>query len=91
MCPVCRHHLRFGAEERERPQATFSPLRVVGTIEHPGASEPREYSVLLTIRNGRGEEILRHVAGVGAMGPLERRSFTLAVEVFKPGEGPPRG
>jgi hypothetical protein len=40
--------------------------------------------VLVSIRNEKGEEITRHVAGVGALQSAERRSFTLAVEVFKP-------
>jgi hypothetical protein len=38
----------------------------------------------LSIRNDRGEEIVRQIVGVGAMQPLEQRTFTLAVEVFTP-------
>jgi hypothetical protein len=54
-------------------------------IEHPAVGEPWEYSVLLSIRNERGEEITRHVVGVGVLQPSDRRSFTVDVEVFKPG------
>jgi len=57
-------------------------------IEHPDVGEPWEYSVLLTIRNGRGEEVTRHVAGVGVMHPSDKRSFTLSVEVYAPGKAP---
>jgi hypothetical protein len=70
--------------EKERPAASFSPLLVEGAIEHPDAGEAWEYSILVTVRDGSGEEIMRHVAGVGALHPQERRSFTLAVEVFTP-------
>ena len=40
--------------------------------------------MLLTIRNDRGEEIARQVVGVGALQPGDGRTFTLAVELFKP-------
>ncbi|MFI5311243.1 MAG: hypothetical protein ACHQQ3_08435 [Gemmatimonadales bacterium] len=84
ICPACRHHLRFEPGVPERAPASFSPLRVEGTIEHPDVGEPWEYSVLLSIRNGSGVELTRHVASVGVMHPTDRRSFTIAVEVFKP-------
>src|SRR5579862_3260356 len=77
VCPACRHHLRFDPSAKEREQPSFSPLRVEGTIVHPDAGAPWEYSVLLCIRNGSGVEIARHVAGVGVMFPAEQRSFTL--------------
>ncbi len=41
---------------------------------------------MLSIRNGRGEEVSRQVVGVGALQPTEQRTFTLAVEVFAPSE-----
>ena len=92
VCPACRHHLRFapGAERRAVP--SFSPLRVEGTIRHPPTGEAWEYSVMLSIRNDRGEEITRQVVGVGALHPAEQRTFTLAVEMFTPGgtNGPGR-
>jgi hypothetical protein len=87
VCPACKHHLRFDRtrdSSRKASAATIQALRVEGTIEHPNVGESWEYSVFVSIRNERGEEIARHVAGVGAMNPLEKRSFTLAVEVFKP-------
>ncbi len=87
VCPACRHHLRFDpgqAQQRARP--SFSPLRVEGTIRHPAVGEAWEYSVLLSIRNERGEEVARQVVGVGSLQPAEQRTFSLAVEVFTSAE-----
>jgi hypothetical protein len=87
VCPACKHHLRFDRSRdssRRAPAPATQALRVEGTIEHPNNGESWEYSVFVSIRNEKGEEIARHVAGVGAMNPREKRSFTLAVEVFKP-------
>jgi hypothetical protein len=85
VCPACRHHLRFELGAARRAAPSFSPLMVEGTIRHPEVGESWEYSVLLSIRNDRGEEIARKVVGVGALNPAEKRTFTLAVEVFTPG------
>ncbi len=83
ICPACQGYLRFSpAAADPRPVPSLSPLRVAGTIRHPATGEPWEYSVILSVRNERGEEITRQVVGVGAMQPLEERTFTLAVEVF---------
>ncbi|HXS25655.1 MAG TPA: hypothetical protein VN719_15580 [Gemmatimonadales bacterium] len=88
VCPACRHHLRFDpAAAAAAAPGGFSPLRVEGTIKHPAVGEAWEYSVLLSIRNDRGEEIARQVVGVGALHPSEQRTFTLAVEVFTPNSG----
>jgi hypothetical protein len=87
VCPACRHHLRFAPGVERRALPSFSPLRVEGTIRHPPVGEAWEYSVMLSIRNDRGEEITRQVVGVGALHPSEQRTFTLAVEMFTPGEG----
>ncbi len=83
ICPACQHHLRFdsGAEERLRPDAV--PLLVEGTIRHPQSAALAEYSVVVSIRNERGEEIARKVVGVGALRPSEVRTFTVSVELFK--------
>lgn len=86
VCPACRHHLRFEPGVAPRMQPSVSPLRVEGTIRHPEGGEAWEYSVLLTIRNDRGEEIARQVVGVGALQPGDGRTFTLAVEIFMPGD-----
>jgi hypothetical protein len=82
VCPACRHHLRFEPGVLQRVQPDLTPLRVEGTIRHPAVGEPWEYSVVLSIRNDRGEEVTRQVVGVGALQPAEQRTFVLAVEVF---------
>lgn len=84
VCPACRHHLRFNPGERERAPASFSALRVDGTIRHPREGDPWEYSIVVSVRDDKGAEIARHVAGVGVLNALERRSFLLSVEVFAP-------
>ena len=89
VCPACRHHLRFDPGAAQRAEAAFSALTVEGTVQHPETGTAWEYSVVVTIRNDRGEELARQVVGVGALQPAEARSFTLDVEVFTP-EGAPR-
>ena len=90
ICPQCRHHLKFGAAARAGASTpTFSALNVEGTLRHSAQGEDWEYSVVLSIRNERGEEVSRQVVGVGALRPAEARTFTLAVEVAAPGGRPP--
>jgi hypothetical protein len=86
ICPSCRHHLRFASEAERRPTPSFESLRVEGTIRHPAVGEAWEYAMTLSIRNDQGEEITRQIVGVGALLPSEQRTFTLAVEVFTPGQ-----
>jgi hypothetical protein len=57
---------------------------VEGTIKHPPAGEPWEYSIVLSVLGERGEEVSRQVVSVGALNPQEQRTFKLAVEVFTP-------
>lgn len=91
VCPACKHHLRFDPAAAAAAAAeTLTPLRVEGSIRHPGDAPPWEYSVVVTVRNDRGEEIARKLIGVGAMQPDEQRSFTLSVEVT-PARGKPSG
>ncbi len=86
MCPSCRHYLRFDptAQTRQKEQATVQPLRIEGTVRHTAGGESWEYSVVVSITNQNGEEVARHVVGVGALPPDELRHFALAVEVFVP-------
>ena len=81
VCPACRHHLRFDADVIASEEPALSPLRIEGSIRQPPDVAAWEYSVVVTIRNDRGEEIARKLIGVGAMAPNEQRTFTLAVEV----------
>ncbi|HTV77114.1 MAG TPA: hypothetical protein VMF03_02580 [Steroidobacteraceae bacterium] len=83
VCPGCQHHLKFDpAALRMVPAAT--PLTVEGTVRHPKGSDTWEYSIVLSVRNGRGEEITRQVVGVGVLAPDDVRTFSLAVEMFAP-------
>lgn len=82
VCPNCRHHLRFDSGNAKRAQSTVSPLTVEGTIRHPEHGAPWEYSVTVSIRNDKGEEVARQVVGVGALNPSEARTFILSVDVF---------
>jgi hypothetical protein len=94
VCPACRHYLRFDAgavaDASEAPAPT--PLRIEGSIRHPADGEPWEYTVVVSIRNDRDEEIAHKLIGVGAMNPNEQRTFTLSVEAVPakakdPGKG----
>jgi hypothetical protein len=67
-----------------RAQATFSALRVEGAFRNPKGADSWEYSVVVSIRNDRGEEVDRKVVGVGALDPNESRTVTLSVDVFAP-------
>jgi hypothetical protein len=73
--------VRFDANVAKRSLEATSALRVEGTIRHPSDGEAWEYSMVLSIRNDRDEEIDRKIVGVGAMRPGEGRTFSLTVEV----------
>lgn len=81
VCPSCRHHLRFEPPTSASLAEAVTPLRVEGNIRNPADDRAWEYSMVLTIRNGSGEEIARRIVGVGAMQPEEQRTFTLTVEM----------
>ncbi len=82
-CPMCRHYLR--SDRSSQTAAGEFPFQVEGTIKNDNGNGPWEYSVMLSIKNDKGEEVARQVVGVGALQPDEARTFTFAVEVFKPG------
>lgn len=81
VCPACAHHLRFDSTPASGEFSAFSALRVEGDIRPPSAAEAWEYSVVVVIRNGRGDEIARKVVGVGALQGTDVRSFCVNVEV----------
>jgi len=89
ICPGCQHHLRFDAQviAERRAQPTFSALRVEGAFSNSQAGNAWEYSVVVSIRNDRGEELIRRVIGVGALAPEEGRTVTVSVDVFTPPGG----
>lgn len=86
ICPQCRHHLKHGAAAVSADATPrFQAFNVEGTLRHSERGGDWEYSVVLQIRNERGEVVSRQVVGVGALRPTEARTFTLAVEVATPG------
>ncbi len=82
ICPGCRHHLRFsGAGTQVEAAAGYSALAIEGTVTHQRSNEPCEYSVVVEIRNDRGEPTVRHVIGVGVLQAGETRRVQLSVEL----------
>ena len=80
VCPACNHHLRFGPKTEQGGAQKYSAFQVEGTVR-PSLTEPAEYSVVISIRDGQGQEVKRQVIDVGALDPDERRTFNLSVEV----------
>ena len=83
VCPGCKHHLRSGQSASDSAFPSYTALKVEGTIRPPASGQAIEYSMIMSIRNERGEEVARQIVGVGALSPSESRTFTLAVEAFK--------
>ncbi|MBL8263468.1 MAG: hypothetical protein JNM58_13675 [Xanthomonadaceae bacterium] len=82
ICPACKHYLRFDGDANAATPLQV-PLQVEGTIRHPAEGEPWEYSVVIAIRDERGNEIARQVVGVGALHAGDERTVSLSVEVFE--------
>jgi hypothetical protein len=94
VCPACKHHVRFDQNaQAANPDETLSPLTIEGNFRNPSGDAAWEYSVVIAIRNEKGEEIARKLIGVGALKPDELRSFSLSVEMAphksKPAPGKP--
>jgi uncharacterized protein YbaR (Trm112 family) len=81
VCPACRGHLRYDEAAVAREATRIVPLHIEGTLAAPAGPSAYEYSMVLSIRNERGEEVNRQVIGVGALYADEQRSFTLEVEM----------
>lgn len=92
VCPACRHYLRFDPGTEVPREPALTPLRIEGSIKHPADGDPWEYTVVVSIRNDRDEEIAHKLIGVGVLNPEEQRTFTLSVEAVSakakaPGKG----
>ncbi len=85
-CPACRRHLRFDAvgNARAAVRPTLCPLNVEGTIRHSGSAAHSEYSVIIEVREDRGDLITRRIVNVGALQPGQARRITLRVEMQAP-------
>jgi Zn finger protein HypA/HybF involved in hydrogenase expression len=74
VCPGCRHHLRFDKDAKPGgAAATHTAWQIDGTID----AERTE-------RNERNEEIARQIINVGALQGVERRTFSLSIEMSDP-------
>jgi hypothetical protein len=77
VCPGCRGHLRLDKAGAVVMKPTWL-LEGSFTAERP--NEQMEYSMVISIRNERNEEIARQVVNVGAVQGMEKRTFTLSIE-----------
>lgn len=85
VCPACKHHLRFERRSSAQPEpASQVALKVSGQFSRRTTDGPGEYSVVVVIRDARGNEIARKVIGVGALAPGDERAVDLTVEIFNP-------
>lgn len=55
-------------------------------MRHPEQDDAWEYSIVISVRNERGDEVKRQVVAVGALDAAEQRTVTLSVDIFKPGQ-----
>ena len=92
VCPGCKHHLRFDKDAKAGGvAATRTAWQVEGTLDAERTDAASEYSILVTVRNERNEEVARQVVNVGALQGSERRTFSLSIEVSDPKPSvPPR-
>lgn len=85
VCPGCRHHLRFDKDAKlGGVAATHTAWQIDGTIDAERTDAASEYSILITVRNERNEEIARQIVNVGSLQGVERRTFSLSVEMSEP-------
>ena len=85
ICPACQRRLHVNAlAGPSSAQVTVSPLTVEGIIRNPEAETAWEFSVLVEVRDQRGEILAKRVVGVGAIHPGDLRVFSIRVEVQKP-------
>jgi hypothetical protein len=85
VCPGCNGHLRFGpatgAVAGVLTPATVTAFKIEGSFDNAGSTLPREYTVVISIRNQRGEVLEKRVIGVGVLGPNDTRAVTLTVDL----------
>jgi hypothetical protein len=81
VCPACQHHLRFDKAASGKEPERLRAFHLEGLFRHDSSEPAREYSVVVAIRNDRGEIIARQVVGVGALRPGETRTVSLDVDM----------
>ena len=82
VCPGCKGHLRF--DKDGGPVANKAAWQIEGTLQPDRQDAATEYSIVISVRNERNEEVARQVVNVGSLQGAERRTFTLAVETSEP-------
>lgn len=86
ICPGCRHHLRFDKDAKPGGAAAArTAWQVEGTLDARLLEGTREYAIVISVRDERGEEMARQVVNVGALQGTQQRVFTLSIEVSDPG------
>jgi hypothetical protein len=84
VCPGCSHHLRFGPQApagAAKAAENVTAFRIEGAFNNGGSDAKREYSVIVAIKNDRGEVMARQVIGVGVVGPGDTRNVSLWVDM----------
>lgn len=81
VCPACQHHLRFDKAATGKEPERIRAFHLEGLFRNDSNESAREYSVVIAIRNDRGEIIARQVIGVGALRPNETRTVSLNVDM----------
>ena len=54
--------------------------QIEGSFGAEPPNDPMEYSMIISVRDERNEEVARHVVNVGSVHGNERRTFTLSIE-----------
>jgi hypothetical protein len=78
VCPGCKGHLRF--DNKGGGPATKAAWQVEGTLAPDSRDSTTEYSIVISVRNERNEEVARQLVNVGALQGADRRTFTLSIE-----------
>jgi hypothetical protein len=76
VCPGCRGHLRLDKAGAPVMKPTWHVEGKFG----PERNDTMEYSMVVSVRDERNEEIARHVVNVGSLQGGEKRTFTLSIE-----------
>lgn len=77
VCPGCRGHLRIDKAGTPVMKPTW---QIEGSFKAERPNDPMEYTMVISVRDERNEEVARHVVNVGSVSGNERRTFTLSIE-----------
>ncbi len=77
VCPGCKGHLRLGKNDGTPPAKPTWQLE--GTFK-PEQGGVMEYSIVISVRDERNEEIARQVVNVGSLQGAEKRTLNVTIE-----------